>query len=65
MIEVADLNAWIECADSIRGFNARIQCADSMRGFNVWIQYAQSLHSLNIIAVKIDMKLPRTLSIQY
>ena len=60
MIEVADSNAWIECVDSIRGFNAWIQC-----GFNVWIQYAQSLHSLNVIAVKIEMKLPRTLSVQY
>jgi hypothetical protein len=49
----------------MRGLNVWIQFADSMRGFNVWIQYAQSLHSLNIIAVKIDMKLPRTLSVQY
>ena len=52
MIEVADLNAWIECADSMRGFNVRIQ-------------YAESLHSLNVIAVKIEMKLSRTLSVQY
>lgn len=52
MIEVADSNAWIECADSMRGFNVRIQ-------------YAESLHSLNVIAAKIEMKLSRTLSVQY
>jgi hypothetical protein len=55
----------IEAADLMGGLNARIQCADSMPRFNVRIQYAQSLHSLNVIAVKIEMKLSRTLSVQY
>ena len=49
----------------MRGLNARIQYVDSMRGFNVRIQYAESLHSLNVIAAKIEMKLSRTLSVQY
>ena len=55
----------IEAANSMCGFNVRIQYPNSMCGFNVWIQYAQSLHSLNVIAVKIEMKLSRTISVQY
>lgn len=42
-----------------------IEVADSMCGFNARIQCAQSLHSLKVFVALIEIKFPRTLSVQY
>ncbi len=42
-----------------------IEVADSMRGLNALNQCAQSLHSLKVFVALIEIKFPRTLSVQY